>query len=345
MIVINCLGKVEPMVISKKIGLTISNLNNEEQEQVKDAILKELWFNENYEGMPKLIKGLSRQVICFLLMEKSKDLFLRCHDLGEMIEILVKDMIVIRYNPMMIETCYDWHDYRTCETTKEEKFMILIRFVLRNPPATNFLLNNFVDTSFSITEIPHIITNLQLNLMHNKWMLPIESNINCIIKFGSALDGFIKSEDDLYKLDFITNALKSGSLDDYHRFTNLFSIIEMLLHKKNRRLEQIDVKLLKYLDHFGDSKEEVAKLFRKIRNKIAHGDFHMCNKIIFFYIDAYMQKFSFDEYENSKLIWGLSSINIELERVVRSILIDLFNIEDNICLGIQKVGDLIYENE
>ena len=103
---------------------------------------------------------------------------------------------------------------------------------------------------------------------------------------------------------------------------------------------ELDKKLIIFLDdkYSEDLKNIIPRKLRKMRNKIAHGDFIAFEKLVEEYACEIMDDyFYFDYLEYSRKNWVILHICCELEEVVRKIVNMLFldrdkleNIKNNV---------------
>ena len=109
---------------------------------------------------------------------------------------------------------------------------------------------------------------------------------------------------------------KDNEYNEYH-FFKIYALFEMIL--KKRKTEELDKKLIKFIpERFAkEEKEEITVLFRKIRNKIAHGDFISTEKLVEKYaVDILDGKFSFDYSEYSRKNWTIINLCILAEEML-----------------------------
>ena len=91
----------------------------------------------------------------------------------------------------------------------------------------------------------------------------------------------------------------------------------------NRKESELDTKLPQFfepLDPEGDTKRQ-AELFRKMRNKIAHGDFLAFETVVETYASEFMDgRFAYDYSEYSRKNWAVQHVCCELDNVIRKLL-------------------------
>ena len=100
-----------------------------------------------------------------------------------------------------------------------------------------------------------------------------------------------------------------------------FSLCQLFL--ENRKESELDTKLPQFfepLDPESDTKRQ-AELFRKMRNKIAHGDFLAFETVVETYASEFMDgRFAFDYSEYSRKNWAVQHVCCELDNVIRKLL-------------------------
>ena len=133
--------------------------------------------------------------------------------------------------------------------------------------------------------------------------------IQSLIAWGKLIDNFLQTDNDYYQFDFLCNAIFDESKCDTYQYIKLYSLCQMFL--ENKKESELDEKIPYFLDKRidFDTRKLMAQHLRRIRNKIAHGDFTHFNKEI----EKYAQKFLDDHYcydysEYRRQNWVLLSI-------------------------------------
>lgn len=332
MIILNILGKIEKTYISEKLGLYISNLPdggeinwNNWQEGIKETIsiayetekLEASQFIGKFENGPE-----NRFVV--RVIEKAKDI-LNLNDgpedviIKKYIDYLSKNMICIDidYKHSSIpdgESTFSCFDGGSCEEEPVEKLLDFLNFI-----------SGGIDNNVSI---PHCIYSTSVRKDREYRYLfsgttEIKDQILEFQKLGRKLDGFLISEKDFYQLDYLCNALFEIDVDErntYH-YMKLYSLCALFLEKE--REQELDYKLPYFMDLSISSSERegMAELMRRIRNKIAHGDFEKVNPLLEEYAQKYMDgRFWFDYNEYTRPSWVLLHISCSLEKILRSLM-------------------------
>ena len=128
---------------------------------------------------------------------------------------------------------------------------------------------------------------------------------------------------DFYQLDYLCNALfdiHAGKSNTYH-YMKVYSLCSLFLEKD--REGELDYKLPCLMDMTKpySERKHMAELMRKIRNKIAHGDFKRLNPLIEEYAKDYMDgKFWFDYTEYTRPSWILLDISCRLEDILKRLM-------------------------
>lgn len=100
-----------------------------------------------------------------------------------------------------------------------------------------------------------------------------------------------------------------------------FSLCQLFLEKHNER--ELDFKLPLFFESYNSevNTRRQAELFRKMRNKIAHGDFLAFEAVVETYASEFMdERFSFDYSEYSRKNWAIQTACCELDDAIRKLL-------------------------
>lgn len=344
MVILNILGKIEKTYISNKLGLYISNLPDG----------RETNFNNWQEGMKEILKiayqteklEASRFIGKF---GSGPDNLFETRVLKSAIEILNerdenKEIIVDRYIDFLSQNmiCIDI-DYEKCEIPDgENTYSCLGGGSCEDDPVEKiFELLGFITRRIDNngTTIPHCIySTSQRRDREYRYLfsgtMDINDQITELKKLGRLLDEYLISEKEFYQLDYLCNALfdiGASGKNTYH-YMKLYSLCALFLEKDKE--SELDYKLPYLMDLSIPISERMgmAELMRKIRNKIAHGDFEKLNELLECYAQKYMDgKFWFDYFEYTRPSWVLLHISCKLE----DILISLINLmlSDNVKLN------------
>lgn len=327
MVVLNFYGQIPKICISKKLGLYLSNLPNEEQDDWRDGLSNELCLVQNADRIYQENLGTNSPSGIFELYSKvfpGKNLpadFEKKH-----YDELASCMICITF-----DYCYDdmplggWDtncfDGRLCEEDYTEKIIDLI----------NFLSNRRDDNTVAFPEpVPQwTYSSNHDEIDHYRIFWGGDSApeyIRSLQEWGSLFDSFLQDKNDYLLFDYLVNSIhRDNEYNEYHLMKS-YSLCQLFLEKE--RESELDTKLPYFLRHqFGsdDDRKKCACLLRKLRNKIAHGDFVFFEKYIEDYAVSFMDgKFSFDYSEYSRKNRVVLHICCLLDEVVRQLIHMLF---------------------
>lgn len=339
MVVLDFYGSIQSAIcISDKLKLYISNFNSDntpewisgwKSELIKDLIQARTINEINYKrynmtNTDPLI-NLYNSIFADNLTTNSSDLS------DEQIEQIADNMVCVYFNyeysdmPMgdWTTNCFDG---RLCEEDYAEKIISFLDF-LTYPfngiqdfpnPTPNWIYSSNYDK----------VDERRLFWNNNKF--GSDEYIQSLIEWGKLIDNFLQTENDYYQLDFLCNAIFDDSKCDTYRYMKLFSLCQMFL--ENKRESELDEKLPFFLDERIDfeTRKQMAQQLRKIRNKIAHGDFIRFNKEIEKYAQKFLDgKLHYDYTEYSRQNWVLLDICCTLkDALVLIIYYLLFKRED-----------------
>lgn len=332
MVILNLLGKIEKTYISNKLGIYISNLPdggetnfNNWQEGMKETLQiayeTEKLYSSQFIG--KFGSGPDN-VFETRFYEKAKKILNQNEEENEIIldkyiDYLSQNMICIDIDCQNCEipygentySCFDWG---TCEDEPVEKILDFLRFVaLSENDSVAFPYCIYSTNQMREREYRYIFSGTT----------DIAEPIAELKRWGVLLDKYLVSENEFYQLDYLCNALfelELGRRDTYH-YMKLYSLCALFL-EKDKELE-LDYKLPCLMDlSISDSdRAGMAELMRKIRNKIAHGDYKKFNELLESYAKKYMDgTYWFDYSEYTRPSWVLLHISCKLEEILRTLI-------------------------
>lgn len=144
-------------------------------------------------------------------------------------------------------------------------------------------------------------------------------------KWGELIDSFIVDKNDYLLLDYLINSIhKDNTYNEYHLLKS-YSLCQLFLEKE--RESELDNKLVDFIDEKSEERKKTSAVYyRKLRNKIAHGDFCAFEGIVEEYakeiLDGHM---SYDYSELSRKNWVISHVCCSLDSIVRKLVFMLFN--------------------
>lgn len=324
MVVLNIYSKIEPICISKKLGLYISNLPNEQTNDWNSKLIEEMRYSkrkllleyERYNIKKDInISDFYHNIFPNAKLEKGSDE-------KDLLQKIADNMVCIYldydYEDMPLG---DWRtncfDGRLCEEDYAEKIIDFINFLSIN---THF--DNLGPTPQWIYSSNHDFNNPYRTFCFNTNEY---SSLEALKKWGIIFDNFLQSTNDYLQFDYLINSFyKDNEFNEFHYF-KLFSICQLFLEKDKEY--ELDKKLPKFFDngYTVEERENIARTLRRMRNKIAHGDFISLENIIEEYFINFMDgRYDFDYSEYSRKNWILLHTCCLLEDIIREIISLLF---------------------
>lgn len=321
MVVLNIYEKIEPICISNKLKLYISNLPEEEHNEWNSYLYDELKKALEIDKINRASVGLQSNKSILELHQK------RCqHSVlsstatdDERLQELVDNMICIyldyEYADMPMG---DWEsnpfDGRLCEKDYAELIMDFLHFISDTDEGCVPLWIYSSNYDRGEAQYRFFFTNPNTQLC-----------IDTLQHWGKRIDSFLKNKNDYLQLDYMIRAIHDDNeYNTYHLF-KLYSLCQMFL--ENKKETELDNKLPQFLDNtFSETKrKEIAIILRQMRNKIAHGDFVGFEKKTEKYAQLVMDgQYAFDYSEYSRKNWVLLNACCLLERAVKRIIYMLF---------------------
>lgn len=326
MVIINMFGKIEPICISQKMGLYISNLPNDEDNNWNAEIVEEFKQALKLQEINCETIGVKNKIDLKELHQqrvKNVDSNIKKPD-DELIQEIVDNMICIYF-----DYSYDdmplggWDenpfDGRLCEEDYAEIIVNFFNFIsYRDETKTP----QWIYSSNYDAECPYY---------RMFWgQIDYEEQLASLVEWGKKLDSFLVSRNDYLQIDYIARALHDAEQCDTYHFFKLFSLCQMFLEKEEEK--ELDYKLPQFLGLCltEEKVKQVAELLRQMRNKIAHGDFVAFEKKAEKYAQLVMDSnYNFDYSEYSRKNWVLLHACCLLSDAVRKMIVILFkNRED-----------------
>lgn len=150
---------------------------------------------------------------------------------------------------------------------------------------------------------------------------PAEQYIDALKKWGTLFDQFLKDKNDFLLFDYIANTIYKDNEHNENHLMKLYSLCQLFL--ENKWEGELDKKLQIFLTYATseERKKRQAGLFRKMRNKIAHGDFVALENVVETYAKEFLdESFLFDYSEYSRKNWTLLNVCCELDDIVRRLI-------------------------
>ncbi len=331
MVILNCYGKIPKICISNKLKLYISNLPDEKDNNWQSELTKELVFRSKLE---KFVLKSYDEKCSFKDRDSLKSLYCRvfnCENKHD--EINEQDVGRIASNMICIYFDYDYDDMplggwetncfdgRLCEEDYAEKIIDFINFFDHDDRFPKPTPQWIYSSNHSEMDRYRIFWGGE----------DIDTYIDSLTKWGEWFDHLLETIEDYYLLDYLCNAIHfDGHYDTYH-FVKLYSICQLFL--ENEKESELDMKLPQFFNcHLSIKDRKIqARLFRQIRNKIAHGDYCEFNKKIEEYTTKIMDgRYAFDYSEYSRQNWALLNSCCELKDALQNIIYLLFTNKDEL---------------
>lgn len=321
MVVLNFYGKIEPICISEKLGLYIANLPSEEHDEWRGALANELELAVKADKIYQ--EKIGTNYPCGII-----NLYQTLFSDGALPEkfeqehyIKIADLMICIYQN------YDYTDMplggwdtncfdgRLCEEDYSEKIIDFINFMAYSD-----------QTGYAIpSPVPQwIFSSNHDEIDHCRIFWGGEEAAAYILalqEWGKLFDSFLCSRNDYLLFDYLVNTIHKDNEYNANHLVKAFSLCQLFL--ENRKESELDTKLPQFfepLDPESDTKRQ-AELFRKMRNKIAHGDFLAFETVVETYAFEFMDgRFAFDYSEYSRKNWAVQHVCCELDNVIRKLL-------------------------
>ena len=318
MVILNIYGKTDPICISKKLGLFISNIPSDWKSEIldecKNIIDIQSIQNKRYGYKNEIdIKKLHNSIV------KDSCLNRNTTDIDYIKEI-IDNMICLYFN-------YDYDDMplggwetnpfdgRLCEKDYAE---LIVNYW---GEVYNRLMPSWIYSSNKESK--------DLFFKMSFFRADFDIGMHCLCFWGKQIDNFLQSRNDYLLLDYLIQNFQDDDDNVFFHFLKWYSLCQLFLEKDKE--SELDWKLAMFLSN-EYSKEEriiIASLFRKMRNKIAHGDFLKFEELIEEYATKIMDgKFNFDYSEKSRKNWAIDHARFSLKKAVLKINSLLFSNKD-----------------
>jgi len=313
MLVFNMWGAIEPKAISSKLGFYISNFKGSCHEEWAEELV-----NEFTRGLKTVSLWNSKS-----LEEVSKEVAakygLAADSSGEWVNEVVDGMIFAdfdyTYEGMPLggweSNCFDG---RLCELDYAEK---LVDFF-------SVFSGSLHRGSFPSRVPAWIYSSNPVRPDYQRLLYwggcspsELEDSLCC---WGRILDGFLRDRNDYLLLDYLVNTFYFDKAMDKYGILKRYSLCQLFLEKENER--ELDWKLIPFLIDIGieekDAKD-LAGVLRRLRNKLAHGDFAAFDVELEKYARRFMDgRFWFDYAELSRRNWTIGNVCLVLDKVLYS---------------------------
>ena len=341
MVLINLYGKLDPIILSKKLGVGISNLNDDWVTGIVDDLKEEMLLREHYLKTSKKYNFAD-----FKINQYEPDKIVRDANWTETIDEdvdfnlqeIAKNLVqleVLDFDQSLLQLKNSHLDSPSCEVQYPLKFIQFCHILSESKRARTHCKSNIPFMTYNPDKYNSkpLILNFVSSMVKTQTDLKVfnEKAIESMVYVGKLIDNFLESERDFWIFDYIVNALYESSEYNAYYIFKIMSLIEMLIINPNgngktqgeleRKLPRF---LLNELNEY-DDKELFCTIARKLRNKIAHGDFEAFQKLLEEYRENFMQNFWYDEFEYSVESWTINSICLSLKSALSEIFFEFFS--------------------
>lgn len=320
MVVLNFYGNIDPICISKKLGLYISNLPNFEHNEWKDELVAELDLavkaDKIYQeklgttyacGFQELFHNLFPDVEIPEVFTKQHFLSVAEHMICIFQEYSYEDMPLGGHDT----NCFDG---RFCEEDYSEK---IINFI-------NYVTDMYAEDSVLPKHVPQWVYSSNYHGIDHYRIFwggeAADEYISSLSRWGEILDAFLQTKNDYLLFDYLVNAVyKDNEYNEYH-LLKAFTLCQLFLETDNSK---IDAKLTHFMsvNLSKRKRKDCARFFRQMRNAIAHGNFLEFEVKLEAYAQKYMDgNFCFDYTEYSRKNWIIQHVCCVLDSIVRRLI-------------------------
>lgn len=362
MLGIECLKKINPICISKRLGLYIKNADCKFFRQEIKYLLYEDYhrnFEKDYHFRKKILSSLNDEYYSGLLKKDISKL-----TAAQILSLISKYIIVFDYeyseSSLLVgdeifseckedELSKELHKTPLINPTNEYdieyKFLFLYNFVERSKGKKRNDLDILFNTGCSDWPYSYIFNMLMQKTYKSReenqsyifykyyknYNSEFANKINGLIKFGKKYDKIVVNSDEYFKLDFIAEILLSADKSQYS-LLNYVLLIEMLIINPVRDTRsQLKDKLKFFVDDLSIEfeneidVENFSTLIYDIRSRLIHGNFNSLKKELFKYKKNYLKNFTFDYGEYKEENWIIGHLNLELRNILKNIMYKYFN--------------------
>ena len=318
MVILNICKKIEPMCVSAKLGLFISNLKDCPYPNWQKRVCEE--FNKSHQ-LSKMVSPKTKNTHdVYEHYKKHFPLIAQIHICftSFMIEEIVSNLVCIYLD-------YDYKDMpmggwdenpfdgRFCEKDYTEMIVNFLNFMSQNKDCPVWIYSSNHNETIPFYKLFWINSDS-------------DTKLNCLNFWGNKFDRFLDTKNDYLELDYLIRAIYDEHDYDAYHLSKLYSLCQLFL--ENEHESELDAKLPKFIDKRYEELEriEISKLLRQMRNKVAHGDFIAFEKKCEEYAQKFMEgRFYFDYSEYSRKNWVLLNVCCLLSDAIREMINKLFD--------------------
>lgn len=336
MVLLNMYGKIQPTVISTKLGVGICNPAADWVEAFQEDFEKEiLVHNHDIRTFENAGHDINWAVGRYDLDGIVKTLGWQ-EDGKSAMRIITEHLIEIQVmdfeNSLLLKK-NEHLDSPTCEPQYTRKFLNFCCNVQSSPKAQKVIPRKIPFSTYNSDDFhaqPLIINYLQGMLHpHPDYKITVDDytagGIESLRYIGNLIDDFLICDEDFWLLDYIINAIFSDEEYNAYHIFKIMSLIELLIINpkgNGKTTGEMERKLPQFIPDCISSINGTlfAGLMRKFRNKIGHGDFKAVQLLLEQYRNAFMKNFWFDEIEYSIENWTYGDICLRLNETINELL-------------------------
>ncbi|MDF2858166.1 MAG: hypothetical protein K0Q87_4017 [Neobacillus sp.] len=341
MILINLYGKIEPIILSEKLGVGISNLYDEWLTGIVDDLKEEMLLREHFLETSKKYNFGDFKVSQYepeKIVSNANWTDVLDGDVDYYLQEIASNLVrleVLDFDKSLLQLKNSHLDSPTCEVQYPLKFIRFCHILTTSRSARTHCDNNIPFMTYNPDDFRSkpLILNFASSMINreNDLITYNEKAIQSMKYVGKLIDNFLESDRDFWIFDYIVNSInESEDYNAYYLF-KIMSLIEMLIINPNsngRTHGELERKLPRFLrNELNDyeDRELFCRIARKLRNKIAHGDFEAFQKLLEEYRENFMKNFWYDEFEYSVESWTINSICLSLKSASSEILFEFFS--------------------
>lgn len=332
MVLINIYGKIQPMIISKKLGVGICNPNSDWVRGFCDDFDEEILIH-NHNTKTFLKDGFDIKMFegRYNLSQIAK--VLGWQDEGKSVEQTIAEHLieiqVTDFENSLLQKNNEHLDSSTCEPQYTSKFINFCSIVQSSEGAQKTVYGQIPFVTYdsdNLNQKPLVLNYLEAMSKRNTCINTYTNScINTLQQLGGLIDGFLSEDEDFWLLDYIINAVNDNQRSGAYHIFKVMSLIELLIINPNgngRTVGEMERKLPQFLPITINTsqKELFSTIMRKLRNKIGHGDFMAIQQLLEEYRNSFMQNFWYDEFEYSIENWTYGNICLHLDKALSNIL-------------------------
>lgn len=321
MVVLNFYGEIEPVCISEKLGLFVSNLPNTKFNEWKEELVDELELAVKADKIYQEKIGTNfpcRIVELYhkLFPEESQPLIYEKNHFEKIANKMICIYQKYLYEDMPLggwaTNCFDG---RFCEEDYSEKIIDFINYI-----------SDIKGFAYTLPRpIPQWVYSSNYDEIDHYRIFwggePAAEYILALKEWGKLFDNFLCTREDYLLFDYLVNTIHKDNEYNESHLMKSFALCQLFLEGEKER--ELDKKLAQFLTCLDLNMDIIrqAELFRKMRNKIAHGAFLEFENIVETYATEFLDGyFTFDYSEYSRKNWTIQHVCCELDDAVRKMI-------------------------